>query len=279
MYTTTKALLDFAQTQNSAIAAFNCYNAETTQAAINAAQETEQPVIIAYGERYQEYMNLEAFAAFTQALAKQKSVNISLHLDHSYEFETIKRAIDAGFSSVMYDGSTHSLEDNVRHTKEIVDYAHKHGVFVEAEIGSMKKGAFSDEEEGDGRLTDPDEAALFVKETGVDFLAASIGTVHGMYEGEPEIRLDLLEEIKEKCSVPLVLHGGSGTPENQVLQAIDRGIRKINVNTEISLTAAGAIAYQLNKNANSHLSTIMEYAQSIMTEHMKEIITLYKNSK
>ncbi|WP_078392538.1 class II fructose-bisphosphate aldolase [Shouchella patagoniensis] len=279
MFTTTKEVLTHAEKTNSAIAAFNCYNAETIQAAITAAEAKQQPVIIAYGERYQEYMNLEAFAAFTKVLAEQATVKVALHLDHSYQFETIKRAVHAGFTSVMYDGSTHSLEDNIKHTKEVVDFAHAHDVFVEAEIGSMERGAFSDEEEGDGRLTDPDEAVHFVKETGVDFLAASIGTVHGMYDGEPNIRLDLLEEIKSKIEIPLVLHGGSGTPEQQILKAIDRGIRKINVNTEISLTAVESMRNTLEKNAKTHLSVVMEDAQEAMVTHMEKVIHVYLNQK
>ena len=141
----------------------------------------------------------------------------------------------------------------------------------------MEKGDFSDEEEGDGRLTDPTEAARFVSETGVDFLAASIGTVHGMYKGEPKLQFDLLEEIAEKVQIPLVLHGGSGTPEDQVLKAIDYGIRKINVNTEISLTAVSTIADTVKENQQVHLSTLMTHAQEQMTIHMEKIIRLYQN--
>ncbi len=141
----------------------------------------------------------------------------------------------------------------------------------------MQKGAFSDEEEGDGRLTDPDEAADFVKKTNVDFLAASIGTVHGMYDGDPEIRLDLLDALKERIDTPLVLHGGSGTPEKEVLQAIEKGIRKINVNTEISLTAVETITETVDKNPKAHLSVVMENAQKAMSNHMEKVVTLYKN--
>ncbi|MBM7838762.1 fructose-bisphosphate aldolase class II [Alkalihalobacillus xiaoxiensis] len=277
MFTTTKEVLMNAEMTNSAVAAFNCYNAETIQAAVRAAEKTSQPVIIAYGERYQDYMNLEAFASFTKALAEQASVDVALHLDHSYQVETIRRAVFAGFTSVMFDGSALPLEENLKQTKEIVEFAHSHGVFVEAEIGSMEKGAFSDEEEGDGRLTDPAEAAEFVEQTGVDFLAASIGTVHGMYEGEPHIRLELLDQIKALTPVPLVLHGGSGTPEEQVLQAISKGIRKINVNTEISLTAVKSIHKTLQDNPNTHLSYVMEYAQNEMIDHMARIIKTFAN--
>ncbi|CAG9622726.1 class II fructose-bisphosphate aldolase [Sutcliffiella rhizosphaerae] len=278
MFTTTKEILAFAEQTNSAIAAFNCYNAETIQAAVRAAEAANQPVIIAYGERYQSYMDLEAFAAFTKTIAEKASVNVALHLDHSYQFETIKRAVHAGFSSVMFDGSALSLEENKEETRKVVEYAHAHGVDVEAEIGSMERGAYSDEEVGEGRLTDPDEAAQFVQETGVDFLAASIGTVHGMYDGEPNIRLDLLAQIKEKVDIPLVLHGGSGTPANQVLAAINEGIRKINVNTEISLTAVETIGEALNKNPKTHLSYVMEEAQDAMTGHMQKIVETYKNN-
>lgn len=210
-------------------------------------------------------------------IAEQASVDVALHLDHSYEFETIRRAVHAGFTSVMFDGSALSLEENIKQTKEVVDFAHEHGVDVEAEIGSMQKGAFSDEEEGDGRLTDPDEAADFVKKTNVDFLAASIGTVHGMYDGDPEIRLDLLDALKERIDTPLVLHGGSGTPEKEVLQAIEKGIRKINVNTEISLTAVETITETVDKNPKAHLSVVMENAQKAMSNHMEKVVTLYKN--
>ena len=278
MITTTKDLLDSAEKTNSAIAAFNCYNAETIQAAITAGEKANKGVMIAYGERYQDYMNIEAFAAFTKELAKQASIPVSLHLDHSYQIATIERAIACGFSSVMYDGSALPIEENVKSTRHVVQLAHAAGVFVEAEIGSMEKGAFSDEEEGDGKLTDPSEAAWFVQETNVDFLAASIGTVHGMYKGEPNLQLDLLEKIANAINIPLVLHGGSGTPEDQVLKAIQRGIRKINVNTEISLAAVKEISDQLREDPTIHLSNLMTAAQKTMADQMYKIIELYKNN-
>ncbi|WP_282155924.1 class II fructose-bisphosphate aldolase [Cytobacillus gottheilii] len=277
MFTTTKKLLQLAEETNSAIAAFNCYNAETIQAAIQAGERANKGVIIAYGERYKDYMNLEAFAAFTKSLAEQASIPVALHLDHSYEISTIERAIASGFSSVMYDGSALSLEENVKTTKHVVEMAHAAGVFVEAEIGSMAKGDFSDEEEGDGRLTDPNEAISFVKETNVDFLAASIGTVHGMYKGEPKLDHQLLKTIAESIQIPLVLHGGSGTPEDQVLKAINLGIRKINVNTEVSLAAVTEMATQLQAQPQIHLSNLMTAAQDVMAEQMYQIIELYKN--
>ncbi|GAF23956.1 LOW QUALITY PROTEIN: fructose-bisphosphate aldolase class II [Bacillus sp. JCM 19047] len=275
MFTTTKDVLAYAEKTNTAIAAFNCYNAETIQAAVKAAENQQQPVIIAYGERYKEYMT-KLLAAFTKVIAEQASVDVALHLDHSYEFETIRRAVHAGFTSVMFDGSALSLEENIKQTKEVVDFAHEHGLMLK-QRALCKKVLSPMKEEGDGRLTDPDEAADFVKKTNVDFLAASIGTVHGMYDGDPEIRLDLLDALKERIDTPLVLHGGSGTPEKEVLQAIEKGIRKINVNTEISLTAVETITETVDKNPKAHLSVVMENAQKAMSNHMEKVVTLYKN--
>ncbi|WP_227939529.1 class II fructose-bisphosphate aldolase [Alkalihalobacillus deserti] len=276
MFTTTKVLLQLAEETNSAVAAFNCYNAETVQAAVRAGERANKGVIIAYGERYKEYMNLKAFAAFTKVVGEQAAIPVALHLDHSYELETIEQAIASGFSSVMYDGSALSFEENVKTTKHVVSLAHSNGVYVEAEIGSMEKGDFSDEEEGDGRLTDPDEAAWFVKETNVDFLAASIGTVHGMYKGKPNLQHDLLAAIAKKIDIPLVLHGGSGTPEDQIVKAINLGIRKINVNTEVSLAAVTEMANALSEQPYIHLSNLMTTAQETMIEQMYKIIETFK---
>ena len=208
MLVNTKDVLKEAQNKKYAVAAFNVFNLETVQAAIQVAEREHRPVIIALGERYFPTVNVEGFAAMVRALAAKASVPISLHLDHAYEKESIIRAIENGFTSVMYDGSKYDLNENIRRTKEIVDLAHQAGVSVEAEIGSLARGAFSDEEEGDGTLTDPQSAKQFVAATGVDFLAAAIGTVHGMYQGEPHINLPLLEKIREVVDIPLVLHGG-----------------------------------------------------------------------
>jgi fructose-bisphosphate aldolase class II len=190
----TKDILQNAKNGKYAVAAFNVYNLETVQAAIRVAEKENQPVIIALGERYYPTIDVEAFSGMVHAIAEKASIPVSLHLDHAYEKESIIRAIRCGFTSVMYDGSKYDLEQNIRSTKEIVEIAHMAGVSVEAEIGSVARGAFSDEEEGDGTLTDPQSAREFVAVTNVDFLAAAIGTVHGMYQGEPKIDLSLLNK-------------------------------------------------------------------------------------
>ena len=275
MFIQTKEMLQAAQAGQYAVAAFNVYSLETLQAAIQAAEQENQPVIIALGERYFGTVDVEGFAALAKTLAEKASVPVSLHLDHAYEKESIIRAIACGFTSVMYDGSKHDLEQNIAFTKEIVELAHQAGVSVEAEIGSTARGAFSDEEEGTGALTDPASAKKFVDQTGVDFLAASIGTVHGMYTGEPDIKLELLDDIRQAVGIPLVLHGGSGTPDDTMTQAVAKGICKVNVNTEVSLAATNYLAQTADE--PMHLSDRMAGMQQAITPVMARFIRLLKN--
>lgn len=279
MLVNTKDMLLKAKEGSYAVAAFNVYNLETVQAAIRVAEQQQHPVIIALGERYFGTVDVEGFASLVQALAAKASVPVALHLDHAYEKESIIRAIRAGFTSVMYDGSKFELDDNTRLTKEITEIAHMAGVSVEAEIGSVALGAFSDEEEGTGTLTNPQEAKRFVEETGVDFLAAAIGTVHGMYKGEPNIRLDLLDDIRNVVDVPLVLHGASGTPDQIIREAVARGICKINVNTEVSLAATRHLdeMFKNEERKNAHLSTIMSDMQQAMEPVMTKFVRLLMN--
>lgn len=279
MLVNTKDVLQDAQKGKYAVAAFNVYNLETVQAAIHVAEKEKQPVIIALGERYFPTVDVEAFSAMVQTMAAKASIPVSLHLDHAYEKESIIRAIRCGFTSVMYDGSKYDIEQNIRYTKEIVEIAHMAGVSVEAEIGSLARGAFSDEEEGDGTLTDPQSAREFVTETGVDFLAAAIGTVHGMYQGEPKIDLSLLNRIRDAVEVPLVLHGGSGTPDDIIKQAVQSGICKINVNTEISIAAISYLQNYFETNQTVHLSTIMSDMQQSMEPVMTKFVRLFSNKE
>ncbi|MFE4894891.1 class II fructose-bisphosphate aldolase [Peribacillus butanolivorans] len=278
MLVNTKEVLSAAQNGKYGVAAFNVYNLETVQAAITVAKKENHPVIIALGERYFDTVDVEGFAALVKTLAGKSSVPVSLHLDHAYEKESIIRAIRCGFTSVMYDGSKYELAENIRLTKEITEIAHMAGVSVEAEIGSVARGAFSDEEEGDGTLTDPKSAKEFVEETDVDFLAASIGTVHGMYTGKPNIDLDLLDEIRQLVGIPLVLHGGSGTPDEIIKQAVARGICKVNVNTEVSLAATSYLnqAFEQEQKA-AHLSVIMAGMQEAMEPVMTKFVRLLQN--
>ncbi|MFB5088698.1 class II fructose-bisphosphate aldolase [Psychrobacillus sp. PGGUH221] len=279
MLVNTKKILKDAQRGKYAVAAFNVYNLETVQAAIHVAEQENQPVIIALGERYFSTVDVEGFSALVRAIAEKSSIPVALHLDHAYEKESIIRAIRCGFTSVMFDGSAYEIDENVRRTKEIVEIAHMAGVSVEAEIGSLAKGDFSDEEEGDGTLTDPKAAKEFVDATGVDFLAAAIGTVHGMYKGEPKIDLPLLERIQQAVEVPLVLHGGSGTPNEVIKEAIQLGICKVNVNTEVSMAAVSLLKDYFDTQHIAHLSTVMADMQKAMESVMTKFVQVFANKE
>ncbi len=277
MLINTKTILNQAQANKKAVAAFNVYSLETVQAAVAVAEKAQQPVIIALGERYFGTVDVEGFAAMVRAIAEKSSIPVALHLDHAYEKQSIIRAIKSGFTSVMYDGSKYELEENITRTKEIVSIAHMFDVAVEAEIGSLARGAFSDEDEGDGTLTDPHSAKQFVETTGVDFLAAAIGTVHGMYTGEPNINIGLLKQIREAVHVPLVLHGGSGTPDAVVRETIQNGICKINVNTEVSMAAVSYLKSISEHAKTPHLSDVMSHMQSIMETSMEKFVRLFSD--
>ncbi|MBQ1407735.1 MAG: class II fructose-bisphosphate aldolase, partial [Eubacterium sp.] len=200
---------------------------------------------------------------------------ICLHLDHCKDIGIIRQAIDAGFGSVMYDGSALPFEENVKNTKLVCDMAHAKGVSVEAELGSLAAGASSHEGEATDReiYTDPSMAAEFIERTGVDALAVSIGTVHGLYTGTPDIRVDILKEINKACGIPLVLHGGSGTPKDKILECIANGISKINVNTEIAMFAAGRLKERLAADELPHLSVL----QRGITDDVCEIVSGFMN--
>ena len=232
-------ILKVAYRNNYAVGAFNGYNYETFKGIIDAGSETGMPVILALGAKYLKNMPLSTAYALAKSMGEESETLICLHLDHCSDLDTVFRAIRAGFGSVMYDGSALPYAENVRNTKLVCQIAHACGVSVEAELGSLAAGDRSHEGTAADveAYTEPALAKQFVEATGVDALAVSIGTVHGLYKAEPNIRFDILKSINKLVSVPLVLHGGSGLAEKDILGCIARGIAKINVNTEISVYA------------------------------------------
>jgi fructose-bisphosphate aldolase class II len=216
-----------------AVGQFNMNNLEFAQAIADAAAELNSPFIYGVSEGALKYMGMEYTVAMAKAAAKKTGLPIALHLDHGSSFEVAVACIRAGFTSVMFDGSHYPLEENIRLTKEIVKAAHAMGVSVEGELGTI--GGVEDDlsvDEADAMLANPEEAIRFYEETGVDALAIAVGTAHGMYKGEPKIRFDIIEEVASKIPVPIVLHGGSGVPDESIRKAIAAGVGKINVNTE-----------------------------------------------
>jgi fructose-bisphosphate aldolase class II len=270
-------LLAAARKGHYAVGSFNVYNYETIRGVIESGREAGMPVIVAFGAGYLPNMELEEVAALVKTMAAASPAPVALHLDHCKSFETIVQAIKAGFSSVMYDGSALPFEQNLSETTRIVQMAHAAGVGVEAELGALAKGAHSNEEEGSEIYTSPAEAKRFVIESGVDALAISIGTVHGMYKGTPRIDVGVLKQIAAVVAIPLVLHGGSGTPEPVVRECIANGIAKINVNTEISMHALDRMRAHLNSGKETHLSQVSRETVGAVKEVVRKYMELFRN--
>lgn len=216
-----------------AVGAFEVWNLESVQTVVGVAEELSQPVVLQVGPYEADYAGLEDISQIAAFHARRAKVPVALHLDHGDTFERVMRCINHGFTSVMLDVSHLPYDENVAATKEVVRAAHACGLTVEGEMDHIGGGeAGQDAASDDACLTDPDRALAFVTATGIDAFAAAIGTVHGFYKGKPNIRLGLMEKIAKKLSIPLVLHGGSGTPEADVRKAISLGIAKVNICTE-----------------------------------------------
>lgn len=246
--TGSELLLD-AQKGKYAVGAFNINNMEVVQAIIQAAEETQSPVILQASQGGLKYAGVEYIAALGKLAGRNASVPVALHLDHGTDFDQVIACIRHGFTSVMIDGSRFPLEENIAFTKKVVEIAHSVGVSVEAELGKI--GGTEDHitvDEKDATFTDPDEAKLFVEETGVDFLAIAVGTAHGVYKGEPKLDYDRIEAIRSKVDVPLVLHGSSGVPYDSLRRAISLGISKINIDTDIRASFARTVKEYLLEN-------------------------------
>lgn len=276
MLTNLSGILNEAYKNKYAVGSFNAYNFETFKGIIDAGIETNTPIIVAFGAKYLENMSLTSAQAIVKSIAEDISIPVCLHLDHCSDMNTVFRAIKAGFGSVMYDGSALPFNKNMENTRLVCEIAHACGVSVEAELGSLAAGEQSHEGKATDVevYTDPDAAKEFVETTKVDTLAVSIGTVHGLYKGKPNIRIDILKKINELLSIPLVLHGGSGIPEEDILNCIANGIAKINVNTEISTYTVGESAKLLSEK-QPHLSVLALKQMDYIKEIVKKYISFF----
>lgn len=260
-----------------AVGQFNMNNLEFAKAITEAAMAEKSPFIFGVSEGALKYMGIEYTVAIAEAAAKESGLPIALHLDHGSTFEIAMKCIRAGFSSVMFDGSHHPLEENIRITKEIVKAAHAMGVSVEGELGTI--GGTEDDisvDEADAALAKPAEAIRFYEETGVDCLAIAVGTAHGMYKGEVNIRYDIIEEVSNAIPVPIVLHGGSGVPDESIRKAISVGVGKINVNTENQVACTNTIRDIFNKDAKVYdPRKYLGPAKNAMVEVVRSKIRLF----
>lgn len=284
-----------------AIGAFNINNMEFVQAIMDAAAKENSPVILQTSASAIKYARIPYLKKMIEAGLEEHDIPVVLHLDHGPDFETCKLCIDAGYTSVMFDGSKYDFEENIRRTKEVVDYAHAHGVVVEAELGKLA-GIEDDVNvaDSDAMYTDPEQALEFVQRTGCDSLAIAIGTSHGAYKfkGEAKLRFDILEKIKELIpDTPIVLHGAStvipeyvemcnefggkmpgakGVPDEMLHEASLRGVSKINVDTDLRLAMTAGIRKTFVENPEvfdprKYLGKGREYIEETVANKMRNV--------
>lgn len=271
-YVTSSELLKNAIKGGYAVPALNAENLEMVQAIIEAAGEMKSPVIIQTTPSTVNYLTLEEAYAMVKAMAERSSIPVCLHLDHCEHYEDVLKAIKVGYSSVMIDGSKLNYEDNIQLTKKVVEAAHAMGVPVEAELGTV--GGKEDGLSNTIAYTDPDQAVDFSKRTGIDIFAVAIGTSHGFYKGEPKLDFELLKTIASETPLPLVLHGGSGVPDETVRKTIELGIRKVNFATELRAAATEAVREALKDESVIDPKKYMGKARTAVKELAKQKILL-----
>ncbi|QOR33997.1 class II fructose-1,6-bisphosphate aldolase [Clostridium sp. 'deep sea'] len=233
-FVTLNEILKDAQKNRYAVGAFNTNNMEIVQAIIEAAVEEKAPVILQASQGALKYAGIDYIMGLVRAAEKTADIPIVMHLDHGTDFNQVMLCLRKGFTSVMIDGSKRQFEDNIAITKKVVEVAHPMGVTVEAELGKI--GGTEDDvtvSEREATFTVPNEAKIFCEKTNVDALAVAIGTAHGAYKGEPKLDFERLKQIRALVDTPLVLHGASGVPEEAVKRAIELGVCKVNIDTNI----------------------------------------------
>ena len=302
MLITNKKLLSAAKAGGYAIGAFNIQNLETLSAVVDASTEEKSPVIVAVTPSTIKYAGLKYLAGIMKTAAESAPVPMSLHLDHGKNLETVLKCIDAGFTSVMIDGSHLSFEENVSLTKRVADLAHSKGISVEGELGKLTGVEEATVEEKEAVLTDPEAAKEFVEQTSVDALAVAIGTSHGAYKfkGEPKLDFERLKAIRKKTKALLVLHGASsvpswiidkatkygaelsgakGIPEEHIKEAISLGITKINIDTDLRLAFTSTIREILTSSPKEFdPRKILGPAKKAVKEVIKAKMRLFESS-
>ncbi len=275
---TIKEMLKRARKEKYCVGAFDASTIEMAMKIVEAAEEMHSPVIImGLTPDLQQGEMLDYWLYSLRKMAGKASVPVCLHLDHAKDMNFLKKCVDMGFTSVMYDASEHSLEDNIRLTREAVEYAHARGVTVEAELGHVGDGIVSGElkaddsyDNPDDYLTGTDELKRFIEETDVDCLAVAVGTSHGVYVHTPKLHFDRLEALNQISTVPMVMHGGSGTPDDQIKKAVENGICKLNIYSELLSAYYGELKKKLEESGT--LSIWVSKANEKPLEALKEVV-------
>lgn len=260
-----------AQKNGFAIPHFNVWNAEMLMGVIDAAEETRAPIIISFGTGFIQNTIFEEFAPMMVSMAKNATVPVITHWDHGRSMDIVKNAYNYGMNSVMRDASAMPLEENIKEIQSVVNYFHPLGIPVEAELGHVGNETVYEEALAEYQYTDPSQAEEFVERTGCDSLAVAIGNVHGVYSAKPKIAFDVLEKVRDAVEVPLVLHGASCIPDDDVKKAISLGIAKVNIHTELGLAAMDAI----KEHTSDSFLELEQHVRRAVKQRAKEKILLF----
>jgi len=278
MLASLKEVMEMADKGGYAIGAFNTPNLECLLAVIHNAEEMNVPVIISHAQLHEEIAPLSDIGPIMVYAAKEAKVPVCVHLDHGEDLDYLEKALELGFTSVMYDGSLLSYEENVANTQKAVALAAKYGADVEAEIGVMggrEAGASDSAPKAEDMYTDPDVAERFVKETGIDALAASFGTSHGIYKAKPKLDFERIEKIRSKVGIPLVMHGGSGVSPEDYRVAISKGVRKINYYSYMANAGVKASKELLDTQEVTYFHEIAMAAQKAMKADVLKAMNVF----
>jgi tagatose 1,6-diphosphate aldolase GatY/KbaY len=270
----TKNMLRKAQQQGYAVPAFNIHNLETMQVVAETAAEMRSPVILAGTPGTYLYAGTANVVAIVKQLATEYQMPLAVHLDHHETLQDIENKVNAGIRSAMIDGSHLPFDENITLVRQVTEYCHRYDVSVEAELGRLggvEDGISVDAK--DARYTSPEQAEEFVDYTGIDSLAVAIGTAHGLYQGTPELDFTRLEQIRDRVSVPLVLHGASGLPDHDIQHAIRLGVCKVNVATELKIAFSDALKQHLAQHPQANDPRhYMQPAKQAMKQVVKKVI-------
>lgn len=284
MLVTLKEILKIAEEKQIAVGAFNAANLESLQANFQAAEELNVPFIIQFAQCHESWIPLEVIGPLMVEFAKKSTVPACVHLDHGETLEYLQRALEIGFTGIMYDGSTLPYDENLANTKKAVEMAGEYGAGVEAELGSMGRresgaGDGTGEEDDTKIYTDPDQAKEFVAQTGIDALACSFGTTHGIYLKKPKLDFNVVREVRKECgSIPVVMHGGSGVSREDFQAGIRAGVRKINYFTYMDKAGGNAAAEYVRMASEGEpvfFSGVLAAAREGMKENVKKAMKVF----
>lgn len=263
-----------AQDRNIAIGAFNGTTSESAIAILEAAEELNIPVILMHAQSHEPYAPIDKIGPMIIAMAKASKAKVVVHLDHGEDFEYCKKAIDMGFNSVMIDYSAKSYEENINGTKKVVEYAHSHGVDVEAELGAIPG---IEDVKIEDTYTKPELVNDFVSKTGCDILAIAFGTAHGLYKTKPVLNFDIISDIRKLSNIPLVMHGGSGVSVDEYKEVIKRGINKINYYTYMSYAGYAKAREIIVRQESGYYHDLALSVKDAMKQNIMEAMKIFAN--